>query len=417
MDTRDLSAHSPYVPGRGVEEVARELGVEPDALVKLSSNENPHGPSPAAMEAAREAVGHAHVYPKAAHTDLTAALADRWDVTDEQVWVSPGADGALDYLSRATLEPGDRVLVPEPGFAYYPMSTRYHHGETTTYPLSADDDFAQDAATVLDAYDGERVVYVTSPHNPTGTELPREELVEIVEAVDDHTLVAVDEAYGEYTDRPSAIELLDEYDNVAVTRTFSKAYGLAGLRIGYAVVPESWADAYARINTPFAANAVALAAARAALDDDEHVTTSVESATWAREYMHERLGVPTVDGAGNFLLAHVGDVDPSGVAGVEADAAPGEAVAEAAKRRGVIVRDTGSFGLPEYVRISCGTRAETRTAVAVLDEVFAALDATAYDPAAAGPIDEAARADALDPAETGSGASAEESSTEPEAEL
>ncbi|WP_277555535.1 histidinol-phosphate transaminase [Halobaculum limi] len=359
MNTRDLSANSPYVPGQGVEEVARELGLDPDELVKLSSNENPFGPSPKAIEAAKAATEDAHVYPKAAHTDLTEALATKWDLAPEQVWVSPGADGALDYLSRAMLAPGDEVLVPDPGFAYYPMTARYHHGEVATYPLSKADGFTQTAEGVLDAYDGERIVYVTTPHNPAGTEFPRDELVALLEGVDEETLVVVDEAYGEYTNTPSAAGLLDDYENVAVTRTFSKAYGLAGLRIGYALVPEAWADAYARVNTPFAANAVALDAARAALDDDDHVDQSVESAVWAREYIAEELDAPTVDSAGNFVLADVGD---------------GAAVAERAQERGVIVRDTGSFGLPECVRVSCGTEAETRTAVETLNEILVELD-------------------------------------------
>ncbi|MFC7068864.1 histidinol-phosphate transaminase [Halobaculum lipolyticum] len=359
MNTRDLSANAPYVPGRGVEEVARDLGLDPDELVKLSSNENPFGPSPKAVAAAKAAAEDAHVYPKAAHADLTEKLAARWGLAPDQVWVSPGADGALDYLARATLDPGDTVLVPEPGFAYYPMSARYHHGEVATYPVEKADGFEQTADRVLDAYDGERVVYVTSPHNPAGTELPREELVALLEGVDRDTLVVADEAYGEYTDTPSAAGLLGEYGNLAVTRTFSKAYGLAGLRIGYALVPEQWADAYARVNTPFAANAVALDAAIAALDDDDHVEKSVETARWAREYIREHLDAPTFDSAGNFVLAEVGD---------------GSAVAERAQERGVIVRDTGSFGLPDCVRVSCGTEAATREAVATLNDVLAELD-------------------------------------------
>ncbi|WP_435125987.1 histidinol-phosphate transaminase [Halobaculum sp. D14] len=358
MEPRDLSANTPYVPGRGVEEVARDLGLDPDELVKLSSNENPHGPSPKAAEAVRDAADSVNVYPKAAHTDLTEQLAERWDVADEQVWVTPGADGALDYLSRAMLEPGDRVLAPEPGFSYYSMSARYHHGEAATYGLRKADGFAQTADRVLGAYDGERIVYVTTPHNPTGSELPREELAALLDAVADHTLVVVDEAYAEYSDTPTAVELLAEHDNLAVTRTFSKAYGLAGLRIGYAVVPAEWADVYARVNTPFAASAVGLAAASAALDDQAHVDRSVESAEWAREYIAAELDAPTFDSAGNFVLAEVGD---------------GTAVAEAAQERGVIVRDTSSFGLPGCVRISCGTEAQTRTAVETLNDVLAEL--------------------------------------------
>jgi histidinol-phosphate aminotransferase len=277
------------------------------------------------------------------------------------VWVSAGADGALDYLSRAVLEPGDRVLTPDPGFSYYPMSARYHHGEVAEYPLSKADGFAQTPATVLDAYDGERIVYVTTPHNPTGTEMRREDVAALLESVDEDTLVVVDEAYGEYSERPSAVGLLDDHDNLAVTRTFSKAFGLAGLRIGYAVVPEAWADAYARVNTPFAASEVACRAALAALDDEAHVETSVETARWARQYYHDELDAPTWPSGGNFVLAEVGDAT---------------AVAEAAKRRGIIVRDTSSFGLPECVRVSCGTREETTRAVEVLNDVLADVGAT-----------------------------------------
>ena len=356
MQPRDLSAHEAYVPGRGAEEVARDLGVDPEDLIKLSSNENPHGPSPAAVDAIEATAPTVNVYPKASHTDLTARIADKWGLESEQVWVSAGADGAIDYLSRAFLAPGDAALLPDPGFAYYPMSTRYHHGEVTTYPIRKADDFRQTAADVLDAYDGERIVHVTTPHNPTGSTFAPDELRTLAESVDDHTLVAVDEAYGEYAADPSAIELLDDYDNIAVLRTFSKSYGLAGLRVGYAAVPSAWADAYAKVNTPFAANEVACRAALAALDDDDHLELSIDTARWARKYYREELDAPTWPSGGNFVLCDVGD---------------GAAVAAACQRQGVIVRDTASFGLPECVRVSCGTREETKAAVETLNTVLA----------------------------------------------
>jgi histidinol-phosphate aminotransferase len=356
MEPRDLSSNAPYVPGRGTEEVARELGTDPEELVKLSSNENPFGPSPKAVEAVREAAPTVSVYPKASHTDLTEALAEKWDATSEQVWVSAGADGALDYLARTMLDPGDRVLVPTPGFAYYGMSARYHHGEVAEYPLDAADGFDQTAEGVLEHYDGERIVYVTTPHNPTGSVCPPEELAALAEGVDDETLVVVDEAYGEFSEEPPARELLGDHDNLAITRTFSKAYGLAGLRIGYALVPEAWADAYARVNTPFAASEVACRAALAAIEDDDHVERTVETARWAREYMSEELDVPTWNSGANFVLAEVGDA---------------ARVAEASQREGVIIRDCSSFGLPACVRISCGTESETREAVETLNRVLA----------------------------------------------
>ena len=355
MQPRDLSAHVEYRAGRGIEEVARELGRDPGEFVVLSSNENPFGPSPAAAETIRERAEEVNAYPKAAHADLTEGIAERWGVDPVQVWLANGGDGAIDYLSRATLEPGDTVLVPEPGFAYYGMSAHYHHGEVATYRVEKGEDFALEADTVLRDYDGERVVYLTSPHNPTGSRFALEAVERVAEATREDTLVVVDEAYGEFADGESAVSLLDERDDVAVIRTFSKAFGLAGLRLGYAVVPADWADAYARVNTPFAASELACRAGLAALGDREHVERTVEAAAWAREYMYEHVEAQTWESHGNFVLVDVGDA---------------AAVAEELQRRGVIVRDCSSFGLPECVRITCGTEAETRLAVRELNDVL-----------------------------------------------
>jgi len=356
MNPRDLSAHTAYRAGRGIEEVARELGLDPDAMVKLSSNENMFGPSPRAVEAIRASAERMHHYPKSSHADLVERLAETWDADPEQVWPGNGGDGALDCLARAMLDPGDEVLVPTPGFAYYGMSVRYHHGEVNEYTLSKADDFAQTADAVLNDYDGERIVYLTSPHNPTGKELTTEAVREIADRTDGETLVLVDEAYGEFTDSPSARPLLAERDDVALLRTFSKVHGLAGVRLGYALVPEEWADAYARINTPFSASELACRAGLAALDDDDHVERSVETAAWAREYIYDELDAPTWESAGNFVLAEVGDA---------------AAVADAARAEGVIVRDCASFGLPECIRITCGTKADTKQAVSVLNDAIA----------------------------------------------
>ncbi|MFC4246579.1 histidinol-phosphate transaminase [Natribaculum luteum] len=361
MQPRDLSDHVAYEAGRGIEEVARELGRDPSEFVKLASNENPHGPSPAAVVAIRDTASNASSYPKAAHADLTAALADRWDVASEQVWLANGGDGAIDYLHRATLEPGDDVLVPSPGFAYYGMSARFHHGGVREYALSKADDFEQPAETVLESYDGERVVWITSPHNPSGSTMPLAELDRLAEGTDEETLVVVDEAYGEFADRESAVALIegragfDARDDVAVLRTFSKAYGLAGVRLGYAVVPDGWADAYARVNTPFAASELACRAGLAALEDDEHVERTVETTLESRATMRDEIDAHVWPSEGNFVLVDVGDAT---------------AVAEEMQDRGVIVRDCTSFGLPGCVRITCGTDEETERAVETLNAVL-----------------------------------------------
>jgi len=366
MQPRDLSTHVPYEAGRGIEEVARDLGKDPGDLLKLASNENPFGPP---VDAIQTAARDASSYPKAAHTDLTDALAARHGVDSAQIWLANGGDGALDYLARAAIEPTDDVLVPDPGFAYYGMSARYHHGDVETYEL-ARPDFAQTADVVCDQYDGERVVYLTSPHNPTGGVFTLADVVEIADRTDEETLVVVDEAYAEYASIDSSVSLLDgdgaedqtfvERDDVAVLRTFSKAFGLAGVRIGYAVVPRDWADAYARVNTPFAASELACRAGLAALDATEHVEKSVETARWAREYMREALDVPVWESEGNFVLV---DVAPARGPDAASD------VASELQERGIIVRDCTSFGLPGCIRVTCGTESETERAVDAINEV------------------------------------------------
>ncbi|MFC6721244.1 histidinol-phosphate transaminase [Halobacteriaceae archaeon SHR40] len=356
MQTRDLSAHIPYSAGRGVEEVARDLGLDPDGLVKLSSNENAFGPSPAAVEAVHETADQIHTYPKAAHTDLTDAIAEKWEIDFAQVWPTVGGDGLLDYFGRAFLTEEDRVLAPDPGFAYYPMSARYHGAAVDQYRIEKETGFEQSADSILDVYDDHRIIYVTTPHNPTGSEMPLDEIERLAAETSEETLVVVDEAYGEFTDQPSARPLVDDREDIAILRTFSKAYGLAGLRVGYGLVPAEWADAYERINTPFAVNTVACKAAYAALSDDEHVEATVETTKWAREYMHDHLDAPTWESGGNFVLAEVGDAS---------------AVADATQREGVIIRDCSSFGLPACVRITCGTREGTRRAVEIINEVLA----------------------------------------------
>jgi histidinol-phosphate aminotransferase len=356
MDTRDLSAHAPYAPGRGIDEVARELGRDPTSLIKLSANENPLGPPPAAVQALADPREGMSSYPKSAVVDLRGAVADHVGVDPAQVWLAAGADGAIDYLHRAMLRPGERILVPEPGFAYYAMSARYHHGEVDTYRLEAAEEFIQQPAKVIDAYDDHRLVFLTTPNNPTGTELRPAQIREIAAAVGPETLVVIDEAYGEFSEHPSMTEAVDAVGNIAVLRTFSKAYGLAGLRIGYAVVPESLTDAYPRVNTPFATNHLACRAALAALGDTAHLDATIRTVREARALLEDEFSAHTWASGGNFVLAEVGAAT---------------AVTEAAQEAGVIVRDTTSFGLPRCIRISCGTVGETERAIETLESIIA----------------------------------------------
>lgn len=355
MNTRDLSKHTAYEAGRGVEEVARELNLDPNDLIKLSSNENAFGASPRAVNAIQEYAPTIHTYPKSTAYDLRKRLAKKWDVTLSQIWLANGGDGALDYLARAFLEPNDSVLVSSPGFAYYGMSARFHHGTVNQYPIRKQDDFRQTAENVLDHYSGERIIYITSPHNPSGSEMPLEDVEIIATETSEQTLVVVDEAYQEFSNTKSARSLVIERDDVAVLRTFSKAYGLAGLRLGYAIVPAAWSDAYAKVNTPFAASEIACRAGLAAIDDTDHLEKTIQGVSSARTYLYDELHTQTWESAGNFVLAEVSD---------------GTSVANKAQRAGVIVRDTTSFGLPECIRITCGTNKQMTNAVNVLNDII-----------------------------------------------
>jgi len=353
---RDLSALDEYIPGRGVEEVAREHGMEPDELAKLASNENPLGPPPAAVEAVRDAASGVNVYPTALHKDVRDAVAEDVGAPSENVVLGAGADGVFDTVGRAVIEDGDGVLTPEPGFSYYGMSVRNLGGHERSYSLRTDEGgFGYEAEQIINAYDGEKVIYITTPNNPTGTTTTLEAVEEVADAVGG--LVFVDEAYQEFSDGDSAVPLALERDDVAVARTFSKAYGLAGLRVGYGVVPDAIASAYRKVVTPFCVGSISLKAARATLGDEKHLRESVELTRWGREYMSGNLDAPTYETEANFALA---DVSPQGAT----------EVAEELERRGVIVRDTTSFGLPECVRVSVGTRDETKRAVEELNDVY-----------------------------------------------
>jgi len=353
---RDLSALDEYVPGRGVEEVAREHGLDPDDIAKLASNENPLGPPPAARDAVRDAALEASVYPTALHDETRREVADELGAPAENVVLGAGADGVFDTVGRAVIEDGDAVLTPSPGFSYYGMSARSLGGRESSYPLREEDGgFAYDADRIADAYDGEKVVYITAPNNPTGTDTTLETVERVADGVDG--VVFVDEAYGEFSDRETAVPLALERDDVAVARTFSKAYGLAGLRVGYGVLPDELASAYRKVVTPFCVGTVSLRAARAALGDDEHLRETLELTRWGRGYMRDELDAPMYETAANFVLVDVSPHDAS-------------EVAEELERRGVIVRDTTSFGLPSCVRVSVGTRDETRRAVRELNDVY-----------------------------------------------
>jgi histidinol-phosphate aminotransferase len=334
-----------YVPGKPVEEVEQELKIH---AVKLASNENPLGPSPKAMEAARHALGEANWYPDGGSKRLREVLAARNHVRFEEVFVGLGSSEIIDLASRVLLRPGLEGITSEGSFALFAIAIRASGGRLIQTPMR---NYTFDLDAIAAAVTPEtRVVYIANPNNPTGTAFGHEEFAAFLKRVPGDVLIVLDEAYHEYAARPDlprSRELFREYNNILMLRTFSKVYGLAGLRIGYGIGHPTLVAEMNKLRTPFNVTSVGQAAALAALDDYEHVRRSVESNRSERARLFDelgKLGFSPAPSECNFLFVPIG---PSA-----------KALCDELLLEGVIVRPMGWMGFPEAIRISVGNPAE-----------------------------------------------------------
>lgn len=349
----------PYQPGTPIEEVARRLGVRaPPEIIKLASNENPLGPSPLALEAARAELGKVHRYPESEAPLLRNALARHLGVSADEIVVGNGSNELLELLVRTFCSGDQRVIFAEPSFVVYRLACLAHGVPFTEVAL---DDYTHDLPAMARAVSpGTRLVFIANPNNPTGTHVGREALRSFLEAVPSDVMVVLDEAYAEYADAPDypdGLEFRQRYPNTIVVRTFSKIYGLAGLRLGYAVMPRELAGYVHRVRAPFNVNSIAQAAGVAALRDSEHVERSRTLNLTEKVFMQERLetlGLRVVPSQANFVLVNV--------------ARPAAAVYEALLTQGVIVRAVPP--LPSMLRISLGTRPENERCLVALQAVL-----------------------------------------------
>jgi histidinol-phosphate aminotransferase len=346
----------PYQPGKPIEELERELGIQ--GAVKLASNENPLGPSPKAVAAVREAASRMHRYPDGTAWRLRHALAGRLGVAPEQLVFGCGCDEILELLAKTFLGPGDEAVFAWPSFAMYPIVVQGMGATPVRVPLDAAmvHDLPAMAAAVTSRT---RVVILCNPNNPTGTSVGSAALERFVAALPDDVVLAIDEAYFEYARRPDfpdGVAWLRRRPGTLVLRTFSKLYGLAGARVGYGVADAELAGWLDRARHPFNLNLLAEEAALAALDDAEHVARTLRAAHEGADFLRAELaalGLETWPTDTNFLLAR-----------------SGAGVYERLLREGVIVRPMASFGLPEHVRITIGTRAENERLVEALRRIL-----------------------------------------------
>src|SRR3954452_15980879 len=354
-----VNALTPYQPGKPVEDVQRELGLERG--IKLASNEGPFGPFPAAQEAIARATAELNRYPDGGVYCLHAALAERHGVALDEVCVGAGADGCIDMLSQAILDPRDEIVCGWPSFPSYVIYARKQGAETTLVPLV---DHRYDLDALLGAVTPRtKLVYICHPNNPTGTMSTVDELDAYFERAPEHILTVVDQAYFEYIDRPDYPDAVERYlkegHRVVVLRTFSKIYGLAGLRVGYAVGPRAACAAMAKVRRPFDITTPAQVAALASIDDDAELARrrAVNTEGLARlEAVLREHGLEPAPSVDNFLYVETG-----------ADA---NELFERLLREGMIVRPLAGFGSPTAIRISVGAPDELDVLADVLGRVL-----------------------------------------------
>ena len=360
-----VSAHvrgiAPYQPGKPISELARELGLNEADIVKLASNENPLGPSPLALAAAQDALFGMALYPDGAGFALKTKLSAKLGVAANQIVLGNGSNDVLDMAARAFLSAGTSSIYAQHAFAVYPIATQTVGAQGIAVAAK---DYGHDLAAMRAAIrDDTRVLWIANPNNPTGTFLPWTEIEAFLDTVPPQVLVVLDEAYGEYlppAERCDTAAWLARFPNLLVSRTFSKAYGLAGLRVGYGLGNAAVIDMLNRVRHPFNVNAPALAAAEAALGDVEFLECgyALNVAGMAQLVAGlAEMNIETVPSKGNFLLAKVGDA---------------VRINSELLKRGVIVRPVANYGLPEFLRVSIGLAGQNARFLDALSVVLAA---------------------------------------------
>ncbi|SDS61394.1 histidinol-phosphate aminotransferase [Halopseudomonas xinjiangensis] len=352
---------SPYVPGKPVEELARELGLDPADIVKLASNENPLGPSPLAIQAIQSALPELTRYPDGNGFTLKQALAERFDVSPAMITLGNGSNDILELITRAFVGPQHEVVFSEHAFAVYPIVTQAVGARAVVVPAR---NWGHDLEAMAEAITpATRLVFIANPNNPTGTWIGRGELEAFLERVPEEVIVVLDEAYTEYvedSDMPNGLDYLSGRPNLLVSRTFSKAYGLAALRVGYAMSNPAIADAMNRVRQPFNVNSLALAAAVATLGDVNYLAESRLTNRQGMLQLEEGLqlmGLSWILSRGNFVAVDLGR-----------EAAP---VFQALLREGVIVRPVANYGMPNHLRVTIGLKRENQRFLEALTKVLA----------------------------------------------
>ncbi len=360
LAVKGVQALSPYQPGKPIEELARELDLDPGEIIKLASNENPLGPSDRAMAAAGQALAETCLYPDGNGFSLKAALASRYGVGAGQITLGNGSNDVLELVARCFADQDSEIVFSQYAFAVYPLVTQAIGATGIQVPASNwGHDFDAMAAAVTEKT---RVIFVANPNNPTGTVHSHEAVEAFLQCIPANVLVVLDEAYCEYLPagrQGDTLTLLSRFPNLIVCRTFSKAWGLAGLRVGYSISSEEIANILNRVRQPFNVNSVALAAATAVLEDEAYLQKSREvNAAGLRqlEQAFSAMGLAYIPSAGNFIAVEVGD--------------RAQDIFQSLLSSGVIVRPVAGYGMPRHLRVSVGLPEQNEHFIAALGQAL-----------------------------------------------
>ncbi|USX19392.1 histidinol-phosphate transaminase [Oxalobacteraceae bacterium OTU3REALA1] len=359
-----VRAIAPYQAGKPIAEVAREFGLDEASIVKLASNENPFGVPESAVQAMTAAATDLGRYPDANGFELKAALSKRYDVPADWITLGNGSNDILEIAAHAFVERGQAIVYSQYSFAVYALATQGVGARHIVVPAQA---YGHDLPAMLAAIDADtRLVFIANPNNPTGTFIPAADIQAFLDKVPANVVVVLDEAYNEFLAEENQFESAEwvkKYPNLLVSRTFSKAYGLAGLRVGFGIAQPALTDLMNRIRQPFNVNSMAQAAAIAALNDKDFLKRSAANNAAGYQQFTEaftQLGLEFVPSYGNFVLVKVGN-----------DPAAGSRVNLSLLKQGVIVRPVGNYGLPEWLRVSIGLPQENAVLIAALTKALA----------------------------------------------
>lgn len=360
MFRKELEKLSCYVPGKPIEEVMEAYGIT--KVVKLASNENPLGPSPAAIEAIRNEADKVHLYPDPEARALKRALAEELDVLPEQILFGNGGESTIQLVSASVISPGDEVVVPDPGFSLHEIAAAHMGGVVKRVPLLPN--YKMDLEGMLKAITPKtKIVYLTNPNNPTGSLVTKDELEDFAKRIPEDVFLFLDEAYYEFArinpEYPSGLEILKNRPNTIVLRTFAKVCGIAGVRLGYIVSTPETISEVSKSTGVFSVNRLAQVAGLASLKDKEHIEKSVALARASLSRMMDYFdakGLEYIPAAGNFVFVNVN--------------CDGREVNEALLKKGVIIRPGFLWGWDTWLRVSCGTMEATELFIEALDEVL-----------------------------------------------